>query len=525
MSAAGFDPPVSTGRLVAPLLSVAAVLSALSLPVLAVLLSSYDYEHGWVSAHFATMARSFMEHGIVALGGVPVQNNAPLTEMPDAYVNWPPLYPMLLSFVFRIFGESEIVQHLFASSINLAIGGMIAAFTFRRFGLVAASVAAIVYFNAPILARFGHMGSQLHLAILFCFASLWLFAIAIGQDEDRADRARLIGAAGCVVFVLAVLSSWEPILSVPGLFAVAILTRDLRAVWLSFAYGVCGLLAICAVFGLYWARYDYFGDAIIQRIMLRAGFDVPYDPAASAIFSSPHFIQEAHEPIGTPGPYYWIRIFLSDVIAQGLIGFVGVFIMFRLPIWRRRDPLAHVAAGSVAIYVLWAIVMRHHMAIHDYQMLLLTPIASICGGALAARYLGSGEKTAPGRLLLAGVAVILVSVAARYPYTVRLVSGHQPEQSREILFARQISDVTEPGSIIAHADRSMVPVYYSGRHIIRSVWDEKTLAENRSQIEALCSECPVYMAVPDAYRSRFTGFTASIIPIKDGELGAIYRLR
>ena len=59
------------------LLPVAAVLSALALPVVAVLLHSYDYQHGWVSAHFATMARSFMENGIFALGGVPVRINDP----------------------------------------------------------------------------------------------------------------------------------------------------------------------------------------------------------------------------------------------------------------------------------------------------------------------------------------------------------------------------------------------------------------------------------------------------------------
>ena len=527
MTAADISLPASSGHPAALrlLLPVAAVLSALALPVVAVLLHSYDYQHGWVSAHFATMARSFMENGIFALGGVPVQNNAPLTLLPDAYVNWPPLYPMLLSIVFRIFGDAEIVQHLFATSINLALGGLLTAFTYRRFGTTAASIAAIAFFNAPILARFGHMGSQLHLAILLCLASLWLFAAAIGQDEGRAGRARLIGAAGCFVFAASVLSSWEPVLAVPGLFAVAVFTRDMRGALLSIAYGACGFLAICAVFGMYWAQYDYFGDAIIQRIMLRAGFDAAYDPAATAIFNSPHFIQETHEPLGTPGLSYWKRIFMSDILAQGLLGFLGIFLIFKLPVWRRRDPLAYVAAGSIAIYVLWAVLMRHHMAIHVYELLLLTPIASICGGALVAHYLGSDSAVAPGRLMLASLAVILIAAGTKVPYTLKLLGNENPEQSAEIQFALQIRNTTEPGSIVAHADRSMVPVYYSRRHIIRSVWDEATLAENRTRIEALCTDCPVYLAIPDQYLSRFAGFTSKNKPILESGEGAIYRLR
>src|SRR5687767_12460629 len=55
----------------------------------------FDYHHDWVSAHFSTMARSFAEHGVIALRGVPIQNNPPLGLEPDVYLHWPPLFPIV----------------------------------------------------------------------------------------------------------------------------------------------------------------------------------------------------------------------------------------------------------------------------------------------------------------------------------------------------------------------------------------------------------------------------------------------
>ena len=62
--------------------------------------------HAWASAHMAVLARSFAELGVVHLHGVPLQNNLPAGAQLDTYGHWPPLYPMLLSVAFRIFGDS-----------------------------------------------------------------------------------------------------------------------------------------------------------------------------------------------------------------------------------------------------------------------------------------------------------------------------------------------------------------------------------------------------------------------------------
>lgn len=514
------------------LLLIMALLSALTLPVMAVLLDSYDYIHGWVSAHFATIAKSYLEHGIVALGGVPIQNNPPLTALPDAYLNWPPLYPLLLSAVFAIFGESVLVHHLFAATINLSLGAVVALVIYRAFGRTAASIAAIAFFNAPIIAQYGHIGSQLHLALALCAASLLLFGRAIEARNDGRQLNRKIAAAGCAVYVLAVFSSWEPVLAAPGLAIATLVMRDWPGFRLAILYGICAFLAVCAVFGLYWAEYDYFGDAIIHRILLRAGFDVTYDPSVSAMFSSPHFIAESHEPPDTVGPGYIGHVTYKALLAQGMIGFAGLLFAYTAPIWKRgANTVAYSIVGLLTVYVLWAVLMSQHLAGHHYQWLLLTPVTAIAAGAVTAGLLERNKaglewfSYSPAMILVLCGALCVVAIGGRAAVTANLLHNHRPDTSAEIQFAKHIRDVTEPGSIVAHAGPSMVPVYYSGRHIVRSVWDEATLAEHRSAIETLCTDCPVYMAIPNGYRAEFSDFMSKNEAHSVDEFGTLIRLR
>src|SRR5262249_54956313 len=76
------------------LVHIAACVAGLVLIGLAIGLATYNYKHAWLSAHYAVMANAFNTFGLFDLGFVPVQNNPPLTTSPDAYLHWPPLYPV-----------------------------------------------------------------------------------------------------------------------------------------------------------------------------------------------------------------------------------------------------------------------------------------------------------------------------------------------------------------------------------------------------------------------------------------------
>ena len=66
----------------------------------------FSYAHAFVSADTATTARTFLREGVIALRGVPVNNNPPISSI-DFYAHWPPLMTVLLSGCFRVFGPSN----------------------------------------------------------------------------------------------------------------------------------------------------------------------------------------------------------------------------------------------------------------------------------------------------------------------------------------------------------------------------------------------------------------------------------
>src|SRR5258708_37750191 len=79
---------------------------ALGLAGLALIQGSFSHEHAWASAHFATIARNFAEHGIFSLRGIPIENNDPLTSEPDTYLHWPPVFFYVLGGWIAVFGDS-----------------------------------------------------------------------------------------------------------------------------------------------------------------------------------------------------------------------------------------------------------------------------------------------------------------------------------------------------------------------------------------------------------------------------------
>lgn len=155
VSATGFEAPFRSSRLPLTVLHLAGCLAVIVLAVIAVRLYAYNYRHAWVSSHFAVMARTFNEIGLFNLGLAPVQNNVPLTNSPDAYLHWPPLYPILLALLFRAFGEGVVVQHLSSVAVNAASAALIWRSLASQSDKTAAGLAALAFLGAPIMFKFG----------------------------------------------------------------------------------------------------------------------------------------------------------------------------------------------------------------------------------------------------------------------------------------------------------------------------------------------------------------------------------
>jgi len=132
----------------------------------------FDYRHAWISAHFSTAARTFVENGVLALRGIPIVNNPPFGNVPEASLHWPPLFPILLSGLFRAFGTSEAVGHGLMLVITLATCAALTVLLARAINAVAGLAAGFAWLCLPVVGSFGHLVWNLHLAILLTLISL-----------------------------------------------------------------------------------------------------------------------------------------------------------------------------------------------------------------------------------------------------------------------------------------------------------------------------------------------------------------
>ena len=466
----------------------------------AALLPAFDYHHAWVTAHFTTIASTFAEVGIIDLGGVPIQNNLPLTTLPDVYANWPPVYGYALSFVIRLFGDGEGVVHAFACSVVLLSALLILLIIRRSFGTLAGLCGAALFLNMPIIATYGHMASQLNL----CVALLLLALLLMLQATDPARQSRAVWSAlgSALALALAVGSSWEAVLATPVLFGLALLRQSRADLHLSFGLGVTGTLTVLAVLALYFWSYPEYFEAVVERVRMRAGFGAEYEAAANPLFESPHFLQERAEAATTAS---WAQSMFTALRRFADLGPVGViailfFAVARLP---RVLPPAQIDKAVFAIlgaYFIWGLAMPHHMVIHDYQTLLVAPAPALAFGLLIGRLPVSAhwDKGVLTALLLA---VVATSVLARVQDTRALLS--RQSVSPEITFLQAVAEVVPEDAIVMHPSRSMVPVYYADAHVIRYVADDATLETVQENVQALCPECPVFLAIPASASAQF----------------------
>ena len=532
-SASGRRPDCRAVGIITGLIYAIALLSVAIPPLTAAFLSQYDYPHAWVSAHFSVIGRSFLEQGVLALNGTPIQNNAPLTAAPDAYLNWPPLYPVLLSYIYAVFGETERVHHVLAALINLGIAGLVFQFVRRAAGPMVAATAIIVFLNLPIVAKYGHVGMQLHLAILLCVGCLYCFVLSTHDEVTEPQARRRHAILGGVLMFAGVMTSWEPSLAVLGLLAVALLRRDWTAYRLALIYGIVATVAVVFVFSVYAISYPYFLEAIFERALFRTGLiSTDYESRMAAI--SPHLIQEANTAYHAMNIVKYVAtVFVPRLNLLGPFGLVAVALAVLLPIV--RDAVAvprwtYMVFGLLSVYLVWAVALRQHNQIHEYQILLMAPAAAVASGFVLfalGRELTGCEATSPRRTIFVAtcLAIGIAAFIGRSPNTLQLYWAYQPASDPLIQFGRAIEKAVEPDAIVVHTENSMVPVYYAHRHIIRGVHNETVLGTYRTAIEELCPDCPIYMAIQDGREDGFRTLLRNTAQRTDTPYGTLVRMK
>lgn len=494
---------------------------ALALAGLALGKGSFNQEHAWASAHFTIIARNFAEHGIIALRGIPIENNDPLTSEPDTYLHWPPVFFYVLGGWIAIFGDFVRAVQLFMLLVIFATASMLGLIV-RQFGSRAQAVfCGAAFILMPATFRFGLMPQPVSLSLLLLSLALFLTAGVLRDEERLSDHPRATLFLSSVVFSLAIMTSWEAVLALPGILLAWLIRRDARILrallWWSAACGL-GLLMVGV---LYATSDETFAAELRSVFLLRTGL-ADYAPPPARI----HLLE--------PEVYSKVTLHMLAVIAVRMVEFlqaIAIMGLCTLPFailgrgMRQIGSFGTVVVLSFAsVWIGWVVLMKEHFFIHDYQMLIASPVSAIGVSVLTGLIVDHGAPaTVRGlhfRHLLAAFGLPIGLMAAALPAFATFLWWREPL----VEFGRDIRQNVPKGALVVTDQVSMVPVYYSRRHIVRGVADEQQFRQRMADIRSLCESCALYLAILPQSAPKFSGLISGSSLVGDEQEAVIARL-
>jgi hypothetical protein len=441
----------------------------------------FAYSQAWVAADFATMARTFESAGIDVLRGVPVNNNAPLGVDPPVYTHWPPLFPMLLSGWFHLFGTSEASAHGLMLLVWLLSTIALGLLVRQCFDFHGACAAVLAWMGMPAIVRFAHAPIHLHLCVLFMLLATLCFL------------SRRAPALGMLAVAASVLTSWEGALLAIGLTAFAIASHDRTARRLGLQYFATGIATAAGIVTWYLAAYPKHLAELVGVVMVRMRLAATHvvDPLVDSGSQAPLTLGDI--------------VILQSWHSWDMLGTLGVLALILLLVegfqtrWRfGNGRFALVAAGWAGTWLIWYSVLSHHAAMHDYEALILAPLTAFAIGRLIERGMNPRQKgSAMERIAMW---VVVVPGLMLYPLVSSVVRPAEPDPADVALvsFGRELRSSTPAGAIVLTPEWSMVPVYYSERRIVRGVNSRKRLDEVLAALpKAFSGNPPVFFAAPE----------------------------
>jgi hypothetical protein len=493
-------------------------LAGLLIVWLALSLTDFYYVHAWVSAHIAVIAQAFASHGIIGLQGMPVENFDPLTTQPDNYLHWPPLLYYVLSLVERTFPDSIRAMHLFMAAIAILNAGVMWAVASMFFKPRAAIVCGCAFLLMPATLRYGLILLPANLAMLGALTAL-LFMLRYVQDGDAGrGQARDLGLSA-LAFFLACFTSWEPFLALPGLLLAYGLNRHPKILKACFCWAVAAGAAGASTLTIYaWSDPTFFAD-LWSVFTFRLGL-TQYLPLSTRV----HAVEGQLEAIKSLNVFSSALYFFETYVVRtqlfcGSLGIIGIFALFAAARRRRtalNDGFAALVLPLCTFWIGWAAIMQGHYIIHEYQMILASPLLALgvaCIYSLLEETIVTVQDSrlrdnlamltnlaVPCALLFLGVSAAAVTVRG------------DPEAWQLANFGRRIGTEVPADAMVVTSEMSMVQTYYAKRHIIRGVPDGAFLESRLGMMQDICPGCSLYLALRRGSAEKFRGVLDRLPP-------------
>lgn len=451
-----------------------------------------------VCAQSCTIARSYVRHGIVELGGVPHQNNPPMGSQPDVYIHWPPLFWTVLGVLFGTFGESEGVAHALMLLILLANAAVLYALMANACGRRAASIAVLAMLSMPVIFKYSHLVLHLHLALLATLTSLLCFLKATTSTDRRWGWT----LGGVLAVAVAVLTSWEPILAYVGLLGAALWRRRGKEIRLAGGYVLVAFLSVAGVFVLYFHDRGDLLSQMWNTIAYRTASS-EFTADAGLIHSMVYTSQRGAEHASVT---QLLMRYAERISVIGLLPFLAILCLAggKVISGRRKEstPLFPIFGALLTMWFLWYVGMRNHCFYHEYQILLAVAPLSVATGIVGARLLGLAEtvtteglRRALRALLLFVLPCLLIQGLLAAAVVESLGGEDRPYEAALVAYGRDVEKHTEPDAIVLTPIDNMLPVYYSRRHIVRGVINDQTVARAVQQAREVFPGSPIYLAI------------------------------
>lgn len=483
--------------------------------------------HGWASASCMTMARAFVQLGALRTHFVPLQNNLPVGLDPDVYLHWPPLYPMLLGEFLRVFGDSPTSGRILGLLISLGSVTFLTLIAHRLFGLRVGLLAGFFYVTARATYESDRALIHQPLAMLFALAAVYCFvSFALGDPSAKWRSQRYFAVAGMGSMVLTVLTAWDPIFVPFGLLAAAVYLRHAEAIRLGAVYCVAAVLTFCVVQADYIASFPALFANQFATIAHRAGlsFNAGSSTRLHTLVDSSHF-GNAAERLTVLRSYKQALQFvhIGFLVPELLCCLVFVILWARGE--SRRDVARSLLLGGLCLpVVVWYGLMRNYVAVHSFVLILASPFVAVATGYVLSTVWSWLEARAKAKPFL-WLAVYVVPLLVLFPMFEYVRSARATLAAPEFTSMSQLLRAQTPAdAVILTPVESLVPTYYSQRHLVRGIESDALLRRATEQAHAAFPGSPLFLAVQRGDRQDFPEALGGLISA--GHLGDtdLYRL-
>ena len=520
------------------LLRLAAFWFAVAVLVLVVLYgrvvrSSFDGDfQGWASASCMTMAHSFNQLGALHTHFVPIQNNLPLGSDPDVYLHWPPLFPLLLSFVIRVLGDHESSGRLFAFAITLGTTCVVVAIGRRLYGTTIGLLSGFFFLTERPTFEGGRAVLHQPLAMFFGAATVLFFLLAVGvsssAEQPAASRRRLFAALGLGATICTVLTAWDPIFIPLGLLLASIYLRRREGIRLAALYMVSAVITFFAVQADYIFSYPALFKNQFATIAYRAGikFDVASSTRLHTIVDQVHY-----------GVSQLSFLQTCSAILQWILQSFGSFTLLAgflfLALWlqsnrRENDAAVYVIGGLGFPWLLFYALMRNYVSIHPFALVLGAPFLAIAGGFVLGRiweFLSAEGGRLRHRYVLR-VMTIGLPLLALWPLVAYLNAAKTRYGAPEFGdLSAIVRNNTTADAVTLSPSESAVPIYYSDRHIVRGIETPELLQAAITQARSDFPGSPLFFALLDVDQAAFASTLPELTFVARQGDSAIYMIR